>query len=543
MANAIITEEFRKNQATLLIADITKAQTNSELGYYIGIGKSDTWNNTDTAPVPDGSKIEQEDVINNLIALARIESAAICKLAIKTGQEWSTGQRYKVYNPGDLNCFNTDTANSRLACYTIYESKVYLCLGNGVGGQSNASAVATQNPPNSTAIGQPVANGDDPNTASTDAYIWVLIGDLIPGSEFGESQTFFELPNAPATNSAATEASGGLIHGFDIVNPGAGYSFTTNDVPEYTDATLRYTRLDGITASSSLKVEIINGEVKRVCNSSVTSQNNGDFSFTQLQALGKGSANAPKGAKVSRATLEITGNTGTPTTSAVINVLIGPAAGYGVSDNLLVFPPFFLGLSFDFEQNTTGDTLTDITFRQVSIIKNPLRANDQASTTSGIALDSSTFDYGDADTTVNTMDSLQSVAVTAGTLPTITAGTTTSGWYMVDDAGERAWIDYIDTRAGEERIFFHQNSKFVHSGNAAPNQFRGSTGDPWPSTAAGAIQIYDGGGNAQGSGVEVGAVDAAEHVEETGTVIFLENRSGITRTSAQTERVRIILQL
>ena len=69
MANAIITEEFRKNQANLLIADITKTQdvsdpdpANHHMGYYIGIGKSDRWGADDVAPAPTGSKIEKEDV-------------------------------------------------------------------------------------------------------------------------------------------------------------------------------------------------------------------------------------------------------------------------------------------------------------------------------------------------------------------------------------------------------------------------------------------------------------------------------------------------
>jgi len=113
---------------------------------------------------------------------------------------------------------------------------------------------------------------------------------------------------------------------------------------------------------------------------------------------------------------------------------------------------------------------------------------------------------------------------------------------MVDESsGEQAWVDYIDNTANEERIYFHQNSSFTHTGEAEPNQFNGSLGDPWPSPA-GDIKMYDAGGN-EVADLVVGAISEPEHDENTGEVIFLENRSGIRRTSAQTEKVRIILQL
>ena len=534
MANAIITEEFRKNQANLLIADITKTQEADHLGYYIGIGKSDRWGANDVAPAPTGSKIEKEDVINNLIALARIEEAAICKLAIKTNQEWASGRKFKVYDPGDLTCFNSNTVADVRGCYCYYEEKVYLCLGNGAGGQSVGSAVAVVNPPD----GQATVLGDPGENTGGDGYIWVLIGDFIANSEFTDSTTFFELPVALTVGTAnantARDASAGLIHGFAIRNEGSGYTPTTGTATK--DAKLRFTKLDGTNATANVKVEIIDGKVKRVL-----AADGEDFALADFEALGLGASN---GATQGRASVSITG-AGNPTTSAAIDVLIGPSVGYGVDDNLEIFPPFFLGLTYDFTQNTTGDTLTDISFRQVSIIKNPQRANDLASTTSGTNLDSpgNDFDWGGADTSTNTLDSLRSVPVSSGTLPALGTGVTSEGYYMVDESsGEQAWVDYIDNTANEERIYFHQNSSFTHTGEASPNQFNGSLGDPWPATASN-IKMYDAGGNEVGTSIVVGAISEPEHVENTGEVIFLENRSGIRRTSAQTEKVRIILQL
>ena len=88
MANAIITDDFRRNQVELFIDNVTSENNAEDQGYFIGIGRSNPWNSTETPPIPNGSELEKKDAMANLIALARIEDAAICRLLPKTNQLW-----------------------------------------------------------------------------------------------------------------------------------------------------------------------------------------------------------------------------------------------------------------------------------------------------------------------------------------------------------------------------------------------------------------------------------------------------------------------
>ena len=547
MANAIITDDFRKNQLELMIADITAAKTGTSTGYFIGIGKSDPWNNrinsvlTDNAPLPTGSDLEKKDVLDNLISLARVENDAICKLAVKTHQEWEANVKFKVYDPSDLTCFDTDLSSGIKGCYAWYgpgeEKFLFLCLGNGgnnvPGGASELdnSAENTQNPPNSTTVGIPIANGDPGST--TDAYIWVRLGALSSSSEFVDSQTFLELPS-PLSDSAeitaANNASAGLLHGFKIEDAGNAYP-TTGLV----DASLKITTLGGTRSQTAIKAFInTNGQVTSIEPASSTTASRTKFTLAQMTQISSNGDGLNTG--LIRASVHVTGGgvpTGESGKPAVIRPLFGLPNGYGVQPSgstsglHLLFPPFYLGLTYDFEQNETGDSFTDITFRQVSIVKNPLRATATGNTTSGT--------QGSAgDTSIETLDSLQHITF-SGTLSS-PGSATTEGWYMVkDNSGEVAWIDKIDG----SKIYFHQNSSSLTA--ATPN-IVGSTLDQWSDDTGGFV-VYNNSNQTQGASLsQNAAVFPAEHNENTGEILFLENRSGIKRTSAQTEKVRIILQ-
>lgn len=69
---AIITDDFRRNAAQLLVSDVTTGGSN----YYMGIGKSDAYDpdsaglaETDgsfSLPVPAASRAEELEVLNSL---------------------------------------------------------------------------------------------------------------------------------------------------------------------------------------------------------------------------------------------------------------------------------------------------------------------------------------------------------------------------------------------------------------------------------------------------------------------------------------------
>ena len=115
---AIITDDFRRNQAKLLVNDIKAsadaAYDASDLtstmqdryrensNYAIGLGKTDSWPNDingaseDTLDfiikTPDGTLQETEDVINNLFTLKEIGATAVSQLIAKN--TWTLGIKY-----------------------------------------------------------------------------------------------------------------------------------------------------------------------------------------------------------------------------------------------------------------------------------------------------------------------------------------------------------------------------------------------------------------------------------------------------------------
>ena len=134
-------------------------------------------------------------------------------------------------------------------------------------------------------------------------------------------------------------------------------------------------------------------------------------------------------------------------------------------------------------------------------------------------------------------------------LSSITPG---SGWYVEKTTtGEKAWIDYIDASGTPDKIYFHQNSSTTVTQDLLP--------------VSGTIKMYNASGvqqpNSSTTFAYTSIVDA-EHYDDaldvsplnspspitlsqldlTGEVLMLDNRIYITRSSAQNDKVRIVLQ-
>lgn len=482
--SAIITNNFRKNAANLFVEDIATQSTDASpvSGYYIGVGKSDPWPDENTPPAPLKSEIDKQDAIANLISLKSIESGEVERLLPKTNTTWTSGRTYKSYDPTDDTCFNVDVDGggfiTKYQCYILgSDGALYLCLGN------DNSTSSSNNP---TTLG--LSNGSVGQFTATDAdkYIWVKIGTPSPASDFVQSDTFFEIPTDVVSSSTQ-----GLLYGFKVVDGGTGYTNGNQTVD------LQVTQLDGTseTNTSNFKALISDGVVQKIVDAT---DNDLQFDSGTLENTGyNGSANGIK-----KATVSITG-AGTPTSEAIIQPLYGPPEGFG-GDNLNVFPPFYIGISSDFVQDDGGETLTDIKFRQVSIIKDAGYTDDSETPTDNTVRDSLSY---------ITLDGTSSL--TSGDF---------SGWYFeVSSTNERAWIDKIDG----DKIYFHQNSS-LHSGEELPS-------------SQNTITIYDENGTSQGTDI-YNSVTQPEHDDYTGQILFLENRLPITRSDVQTEKVRIILQ-
>jgi len=477
---AIITDQFRRNNATLFYNDIVTRAEDSPLtynSYYIGLGKSDPWADDADPPSPTNSALERQDVLDNIIVIKEIVRNNVSRLIPRTNQIWQTGRVYKRYDPTDPSCF--EKTGDNYACYAISGTPtldLYLCLAN------DSNTVSEFDP---ASLSSELEDGDAGQL--DDDYVWVKIGELPTGDlDFIDSTTFLKLPS-DQTSQVSPTATGtaGLIFGFKVVNGGSGYTSSAEIA-----ATVRGETLAGANATtrtvyfqtngSGVVTAVTDGSGNPITYSTTTGW--GDFrkvsvDFTSAPSQGSGAKVIP---------------------------LVAPANGFAY-DNFEVFPPYYIGVAADFEQSEAGDALTAIKFRQVSIIRDITGRTDNDS----------------PDDTVDVLDSLNSLTM-AATVPL----SPDSGWYFIDSNDNKAWIDQIDGT----KIYYHQNSELGSTRGVIA-----SNGD---------IEIYDESDQSQGT-YTISAKNSPfgpEHLNDKGEVIFLENRIPITRNSAQTEKVRIILQ-
>lgn len=502
MANAIITDHFRKSLLSLLETEIKTTNTGK---YWIGIGKSDKWTQdsiTGTSelvpPAPENSVRHNEDVIHNLIALKKIASDGVDRLVLKSNHTWGTGKVYKVYDPSDLTSFNHDISAgggiTKFGCYVISGDKIYICLAN------SGNGVSTINP---TGVTNYIAEFND-------NYIWVEAGKIGQAGKFQNSTTFVELPTNGADNSNtwndsnATGATGGLLYGFKIVNAGEGLNINVNNL----EFKLRGQRINGTSFDITLN-GVTNGE--GILTGFASDVLTGDpLELSDFQVFGVGTTG------IKYATVDYT--VGDNVTEPVVVPLIAPPSGFGVgaNSNYELFPARYVGLSVDFEPSDSTDVRTDVSFRQVSLVYNPTQ--DSSSSTDGIE---------DSPATTDTMDSLGFLTVNSELSLNVLDF---SGYYLEYTTGERAWIDSVVPEGGGTRIFFHQNSEELINLKQLPS--------------TGTFGIYDPDGNTVQTGIDAAALDETpEHTDDTGTVLFVENRSPIKRSQAQKEEVRLVLQL
>ena len=518
---AIITDDHRKNNANAFVTNVNTLATDSPLtqasGYYIGIGKSDPWPDESDPPTPTGSELERQDAIQNLISMKLLTSTNIERLLPKTNQTWSSGNVWKRYDRTDRTCFNIaydgSTVTSR-GCYAIgTDGYLYLCLDNNSGANSTVAPQSSYDSPSGTVDGEV--------TQGSDGYMWVRIGQVPTGSDFANSSTFFEIPVniTPPANSTQ-----GLLYGFKIVSAGSGY---TNGIYP---ATLRYTQIDGTTGTTALNILVAGKKVTEVISgdSPMTSPVD-SLVLADFVGFGVGRSNG-----ILKASIDFTSapSVDSPYTEADIQPLIAPSAGFG-ANNLDVFPPYYVGVSSDFDGNDSpaGETPVDLTFRQVSIIKSP------------------TFDSAnDSPESYGTIDSLSYILMDGS--EDLSSLTPASGWYVEKTTtGEKAWIDYIDTSGTPDKIYFHQNSSTTVTQDLLP--------------LSGTLKIFNASGVQQpndSTTFDYTSIVDSEHYDDalnhsplnspitlsqldlSGEVLMLDNRTSITRSGAQNDKVRIVLQ-
>lgn len=344
---AIITQHTKKLFMQQLKADADSSATK----YYIGIGKTEDWNDSDTAPTPVITDREERDF---RLSMQSAKLAANFSFVIPR-INWSSGTVYGEYD-------DTVVSHPTQPYYAMIDNnQVYVCLrqSRGADGTANASTVApsgTSQIPFTTSDGYAwkflYTVGVVDNTNFTSANFLPVKKVLVLDSDGSGNITSTSTDVQQKTVQDSAVAS--PICGIDITNAGAGYSSapTVTLVGNGTGATA------SATVSGGAVVKVV------IDDSASTLKMGTGYNYAHVAFSGGGS----------------------PTTSATARVRLGPKAGFGADprDDLRS-----KAMMFNIQPAGTegGEFHVGTSFRQIGLLKNPTDSAGTAySSTSGNAL-------------------------------------------------------------------------------------------------------------------------------------------------------------
>ena len=333
---AVITNDF-KRMALRKLYDDAQDVTNR---YYIGIGKSEPWNDAETTPTPTGS-IRDDRLARQ--GLQAIKSAVNLSFVVSR-YNWTSGTIYNAWDDNDL----VVGANSY---YIITEdNRVYMCVQEA----RNASGIQTASTVKPTHT--------DPLKAVklADGYKWKYLYTVLSTNASAFLSANFmpvRLADSSETGTGAEQyavqnaAVRGQILGVKVINGGTGYS----SAPTVT--------ITGNGTGATATAYVTGGVVTHIFL---------DSSADSAMAMGRG---------YDFAGVTISG--GSPTTAASARAVIGDIYGAGIgADPRNDLRSTSLMFNAKPDGIETGAFFVGQDFRQVVLIQDPVDSSGSAITTS-----------------------------------------------------------------------------------------------------------------------------------------------------------------
>ena len=344
---AIITDPFKKH---MLQSIFDQAQIDSDgrlLGdssdhfYYIGIGRSEGWDSSSDAviPNPTDAPFSTRGAYAGLQSIKKLEG---CTFTIPR-KNWSSGAIYDAYD-------DQFTTNPTRSYYVMTEdNNVYICLQQG----KNATGGEVQS------VIKPTGQSTEPFTTA-DGYIWKYLYS-VSGSKAASFLTsnFMPIQKEERDGTVITDAIRnqqftvqlaavpGSIANISVIEGGTGYDAGTHPVVIQGDGN---TALATATASGGSIVKI-----------ELDSARAGGSGYNFASAI-------------------VTA--GTPTTQAKLRPILSPTNGFGADprDELKSTSLMFTIKPEGAAAGNVGadDFVIGNDFRQVMLIKNPRKASDNS---------------------------------------------------------------------------------------------------------------------------------------------------------------------
>ena len=397
---AIITDPFKHNTIEVLFNDVTSTADSDQ--YYIGIGKSDTYDSSDTIATPLRTMFEERVARGNLESIKKITASSF----VVTRNNWSSGTIYSAWNDKQVD-YPTNPY------YVLTEdNEVYICIQQSKSstGSANASTVK----PSYTTAGVNVNEAFE----TSDGYRWKFLYSISSGDATNFLTAGFQptqriLIDSGSANAfqllqlnVQNNAIGGQIIGAEIVGAGSGF----------TSAPTLTFRGNGTAAAATATIS--GGAIVKV------EMNN------ESAGLGSG---------YDYASIDITGGGGS---GATLRPIIGPRDGFGF-DARKDLKSSSLMSNIKPAGDESGKFNITNDFRQIIVLKN-LDYTDSSSEGGR---------FGDLTEKVNrNMTLTQDISTTGFAVDEIITGGT---------SGVTARIDEVDSNAGFS-IRFHQNENTIN---------------------------------------------------------------------------------
>ena len=495
---AIITNKFRLNNAEQFQESFSETAATV---YYLGIGRAQQfgtltrpdartdYEGTETAPTTPGDSVLNEfKNFDDLLAAKKITSSDVSFVVPR--RNWTTGTVYDIYRH-DYEEFVTGSTSTRVTstsgATTLFDStfyvlttdrNVYKCLDNNGGAASTVEPTGT-----STSV---ITTGDD--------YKWKYIYTLSASQQANFLSTDFM---GVSTNSTVSSAA--VDGALDIVKiKTAGSSYTVSG---------------GGTSGTITAVPIRGDGSGGVCSVTITS---GAVTAVAVTTRGSGYTSG----YIRNADLIAATNAGGAGSGAELDVIIPPKGGHGFNA-VEELGGFFVMLNTSLEgteSTNSGDFTAANDFRKITLIKDPKNAAGSAASaatlrgTYAIRINSSpTPGTFTADEEINQ------------------ASTGAVGKVVEWDATNRI-LYYVQTRHNDAGADANGNVTAFSGTNVITGQSSSATGTPEATTSTVNNVSFTSG------------YSAPELKHDTGEILYVENRTKITRATDQTENIKLIIE-
>lgn len=512
--SAAITDDFKR----LFLDGVWRSFYNLDVDsnndsdrYYIGIGRSETWNNTtDTPPTATG------DTETRLLFQSGLQGVKIVNdlSYVVPRYNWSAGSVYSAWS----NKYHSDTTIGALqdipgSYYVITdEQNVYMCLQQGI---TDAGVIRNS-------LYKPTAVTPEPFEAGPDGYVWkflynvgvynsrrYLTSEWIPVERIQDSTA-----GGPGTGSLSASriaqvvnqalAVPGQILSIDVDSGGTGYTSAPT-------VTIYGQNIDSEGVAKAYAR--INDQGKVIQIVMKDSEGAGSYSFGQGYD--------------ERTYVTLTGGGGTGAEISAQVFVDSGGMGFDPRKDLnasaLMFTARIVGSEYEiFSVNND--------FRQVGLLRNPLKdsLNDSAHAISA----------GDSNFAGVRGSSLRKIYVGAGIDDTLTdLDNTVTG----TNSGAVAYLDYYKTYIDSDCCDSTQNTShnvlYVHQ-TPETGYLRFQKGEP--------VTVSSGAGTATiiaHADSDMPALRWADVDAFSGEVLYVDNRVPIDRDEDQTEDIKIVVDL